>query len=124
MLTRCLAPTPFAGCVPIAYGAPNMRADYLPANNSVILVDDFVGPDKKVDGAALAAEVKRAITDKEVFERYMAWRTLPFEQLNPGYRALLTSDYFTQPFGFPRCQLCRRLAEKKLERLLRPTAMQ
>ncbi|KAL4855267.1 Deleted in malignant brain tumors 1 protein [Chlorella vulgaris] len=96
-----------AGCVPLYLGAPNAAADFFPTNDSVIWVERYPEVEK------LAAEVMRVLTDEAVWRRYMAWRTLPFEQLRPGYRALL--GLYRLPTT--RCQLCQLLADRRLLRL-------
>jgi hypothetical protein len=96
-----------AGCVPLYLGAPNAAADFFPTNDSVIWVERYPEVEK------LAAEVMRVLTDEAVWRRYMAWRTLPFEQLSPGYRALL--GLYRLPTT--RCQLCQLLADQRLLRL-------
>jgi hypothetical protein len=95
-----------AGCVPLYLGAPNAAADFFPANDSAIMVEAFPTLEE------LAEEVKRVLGDEGAWRRYMAWRTLPFEQLNPGYRAVL--GLYSLPTT--RCQLCQLLADRRLLR--------
>lgn len=108
-----------AGCVPVYLGAPNARADFLPASDSVIWVEDYAST------AQLAAEVRRVLSDRAAWERYNAWRSRPWEELSPGYRALVErkglgdgasasasasgGDYFE----LGRCRVCQLLAARR-----------
>lgn len=95
-----------AGCVPLYLGAPNAAADFFPANDSVIWVEQYPRLED------LAAEVKRVLNDRAAFERYTAWRSRPFDQLSAGYRALV--GVYKLPNT--RCQLCQLLADQRLLR--------
>lgn len=95
-----------AGCVPLYLGAPNAATDFFPANDSAIMVEAFPTLE------ALAEEVKHVLQDEGAWRRYMAWRALPFEQLQPGYREVL--GLYSLPTT--RCQLCQLLADRRLLR--------
>lgn len=99
------------GCVPIAMGAPNLRADFLPANDSALLVEDYPSV------AELAAEVKRVLTDRAAWEARTTWRRAPYDSLNLGYRRANRIDELPHP----RCQICQILADRKLQRLSNST---
>lgn len=101
------------GCVPVYLGAPNARTEFFPSPKSAIFVEDYPTVE------ALAAEVQRVLTDEAAWREYTAWRQLPFEQLAPGYRALVTAGERGLPH--PRCQLCQILADRKLLRLANAT---
>ncbi|KAI8839514.1 hypothetical protein BJ741DRAFT_599539 [Chytriomyces cf. hyalinus JEL632] len=89
------------GCVPVYYGAPNAVSDFLPSSDSVIMVD-------KYDSKGLVDEINRVLTDEAVFNRYMAWRSRPLDQLSPGYRKLLSLSEVDE-----RCRMCQFLHEKR-----------
>jgi hypothetical protein len=93
-----------AGCVPLYLGAPNARADFLPTPDCAIMVEDYPTVE------ALAAEIKRVLTDRAAFEEYTAWRLLPFEQLSEAYRNLLKMNDYN-----PKCRMCQLLAERKIK---------
>lgn len=60
------------------------------------------------------------LTNKTAWEKYTAWRSRPWEQLNPKYRELVERPDFAAGynlitnFPFGRCEMCKVLAERKL----------
>jgi hypothetical protein len=98
------------GCVPIYLGAPNLLTDFAPSNDSLIMVQNYIKDSNDVEGIkALGAEIEAVYTDKKVWEKYMAWRNRPFDQLNAGYRNILR----LQDKGETKCQVCQLLAMNK-----------
>lgn len=107
-----------AGCVPVYEGAPNAIKDFLPHPKSIIHVSDYATP------AALHAEIKRVLTNETLWfehfvgvltccrNEYVAWRSMPLEQLSSGYRNLLSMLDVSQNIH-SRCQMCQILSKEK-----------
>ncbi|KAJ3238863.1 4-alpha-L-fucosyltransferase [Chytriomyces hyalinus] len=92
------------GCVPIYVGAPNAVADFLPAEDSVIMAE-------KYSAVGLAEEVRRVLANEAAFGSYMAWKNRPLHQLSNGYQKLLERS--EEPHS--RCRMCRILYKDKLQ---------
>ncbi|KAJ3405977.1 hypothetical protein CcCBS67573_g02235 [Chytriomyces confervae] len=93
------------GCVPIYMGAPNAVADFLPAEDSVIMAE-------KYSAVGLAEEVRRVLASEAAFEGYMAWKKRPLHQLSKGYQKLL--KWSEEPHS--RCRMCRIIYKEQLEK--------
>ena len=91
-----------AGCLPIYMGAPNIIQDFLPMPNAAIVYDPSTSTPEK-----LAEELKKLEANETLYNEAMAWRTLPFEKLSPGYKRLVT---LWKGQGRTECHLCRQVA--------------
>lgn len=83
-----------AGSVPVYRGAPNV-ADFLPASEAAIAIDDFATPRE------LAGHLRRLVEDDAAFEAHLAWRRGPRA---PAFERLLDLGSID-----PRLRLARKL---------------
>lgn len=91
-----------AGCLPIYMGAPNIVQDFLPTPNAAIVYDKETSSPEK-----LAEQLKKLESNEALYNEAMAWRTMPFEKLSPGYQRLVT---LWKAQGRTECHLCRQVA--------------
>ena len=101
-----------AGCLPIYYGAPNIQ-EHLPAPNAVIDYRALGGTPE-----ALAAEVKRLMTNKTAYEAAMAWRHAPLSSLGQGYQRLVAMTQMEHS----QCRVCKLVGTLRAERRARKAA--
>jgi hypothetical protein len=95
-----------AGCLPIYYGAPNI-AEHLPAPNAIV---DYLALGATPE--ALAAELKRLMSDKAAYEATMAWRTAPLESLGQGYQRMVAMTKAEHS----QCTICKLVATLRATR--------
>ncbi|KAI3631379.1 hypothetical protein MIR68_010869 [Amoeboaphelidium protococcarum] len=113
------------GCVPIYLGAPNVVSDFMPSNDSAILMPprkdlNFLQVDGRVDSQYQSRSFQDAVKDIQLvlrdddeYNRRQKWRQVPFHQRSPGYQRIMNITQMPSQ----DCQMCAKIAQLKLDSL-------
>lgn len=94
-----------AGCVPVYYGAPNVRR-YVPDDDAYLDLRQFGN-----DAGALAAEIKRLAADDAAYERMLEWKRRAPETWKRSFRQLRAyGNFFQRDWA---CHVCQYVAARR-----------
>ena len=118
-----------AGCIPIIYGPVDVAETFLPSNNAVIDLADFLDTKPKLSrdlpplngtignmvAKRLVKKMNQILLDQKLHDSYLAWKKKPLEQLNPGFQKIVKQ---IDPEPRHSCRLCQYLATQRLQRTI------
>ena len=77
-----------AGCLPVYFGAPNIR-ELLPSPDAAFIIGS--DSEYRSDPVAFLGALSALAADRTAYEARLAWRKLPPDMLAPGFLRLLSA---------------------------------